>query len=193
MEPVVWNPPTGKGLRRDPAAIRKVYDFSDLRGESLTQAAKRRLISGARIVKNNGNIGLELGHFVVKGDMGLKSFACKNFSKIVLTFEGDGYSTGDHKPTMTTEDVCVVGADINTVQPIWIPFSKVISEPAADGEVQLHGHTAKLNFTHISGEWPKTWKLIGIRLVNPELPSENISVDEKEIGLLTGKPIVLEY
>ena len=67
-------------VTRDPAAIRRTYDFSMLNGSALESAAKMRILSGAKVVRGNSEVGIELGHFVVKGEDGQKTLACQRYS-----------------------------------------------------------------------------------------------------------------
>lgn len=70
--PVARDTVTFSSISRDPAAIKRVYDFSNLQGSALSIATKQRLISGAKVLYEDSSVGIELGHFVVKGGEGEK-------------------------------------------------------------------------------------------------------------------------
>ena len=55
-----WGP-----IARDPAAVRQVYDFSNLSGSDLTVAMKKRLLAGSAVIREKQSLGIELGHFAL--------------------------------------------------------------------------------------------------------------------------------
>jgi hypothetical protein len=182
-----------KSPSRDPAAIRRVYDFSDLQGSALDSASKQRLISGALVVTDNSNIGIGLGHFVLRGQDGQKAFACQTYSKVVLTFEGDGMMVGGEKPQMEVEGACDVSADINSIAPLWIPVAKILGEAVADGEFDFReGKPVKIRFANVSDQWPTTWVLKSVRLVDP-IKSASVIVEEKELRAIAPKPLMINF
>ncbi len=184
-----------KSASRDPAAIRRVYDFSQLDGSALDQASKQRLISGAKIRKDAEEIGIELGHFVLKGMNGQKTFACQKYSHIVLQFEGDGSASNGEKPTMEVEGSCEIStADVNSISPLWIPVAKILGEPVADGEFDFRdGHPIKVRFANVFQEWPAEWRLRGIKLINQEDPSKEVSIVDKEIRQFMDHPFIVNF
>jgi hypothetical protein len=184
-----------KTISRDPAAIRHVYDFSQLDGSALDQASKQRLVSGAKIRRVNEDIGIELGHFVVKGIDGQKTFACQKYSQIVLQFEGDGSASNGEKPTMEVEGTCEISAsDINAISPLWIPVAKILGEPVADGEFDFReGHAIKIRFANVMQEWPSVWRLKGVKLVDQADPTKEVSIDDKDIHQFSDKPVIVSF
>lgn len=179
---------------RDPAAIKRVYDFSDLQGTALDQASKQRLMTGAKILKHAEEIGVELGHFVVRGPGGQKTFACQKYSQISLEFEGDGSAINGEKPKMEVESACEVSqADINATSPVWIPVGKILGEPVADGEFDFReNHAVKVRFSNVNQEWPTSWKLKSVRLFDQTDTSQEFRVDEKEL-LQMSRPLFVNF
>src|SRR3712207_2818747 len=64
------------GNSRNPAAIRKDLDFSRLDGAELITATQKRLVSAAKVVLQDNEVGVELGHFVTRGEDGQRKLAC---------------------------------------------------------------------------------------------------------------------
>jgi hypothetical protein len=189
---------------RDPAAIKRVYDFSNLAGSALDVASKQRLLSGAKIRKEDALVGVELGHFVVRNFEGNKEFACQRYSKIVLEFEGDGMALGGNKPSMEVEGNCEISqGDINAISPLWIPVAKILGEPVAEGEFDFReGHPIKVRFTNVMSEWPTAWRMKSVRLIGATAGlTENRSaaiapdvlIDDKELRTLSDKPLILKF
>lgn len=183
-----------KSPSRDPAAIKKVYDFSGLDGSALDLASKQRLLSGAEVVKSDADVGIKFGHFVFKGTDGQKIFACQKYSKMVLEFEGDGSISGDSKPSMEVEGNCSFSADINSISPLLIPISKILGEPVGDGEFDFReGHQMKIRFANVMDEWPTLWRLKGIKLYDQENPNQEVKINDQELKQLVDKPLVLNF
>lgn len=179
---------------RDPAAIKKVYDFSHLEGSALDFAAKQRLIDGAKVVRDNLDIGVELGHFVIRGNDGEKVFACQKFSKVILSFEGDGVAVAGELPKMEVEGTCEISSDINSIAAVWIPVSRIIGEPVADGEFDFReGHPARLKFANVSDQWPKIWMLKSLKLVDPSGINGEVSVPAEELKQILKKPFLVTF
>lgn len=177
---------------RDPAAIRRSYDFSELDGVALSQATKQRLVAGARLLKESAQTGIELGHFVVRGQSGQKTFACHKYSRVLLEFEGDGVAVAGEKPQMEVEGACEISADINRISPLWVPISKILGEPVAEGEFDFRDpHPIKVRFSHVSDEWPSTWILQSVRLESEQ--GDALRIEGEELRQLVPKPMVLMF
>ncbi len=183
-----------KPSSRDPAAIRRIYDFSGLEGLALEQAAKNRLISGFNITEEAGSFGLSLGHYALKGTNGRKTFACERYSRIILQFEGDSPVASGEKPSMEIEGKCEISpTDANLIAPLWVPARKILREPVADGEFDFReGRPIKITFSNLSDEWPKQWRLQGIQL-NSSDASRSVVIADGEIRQLSEDPIILKF
>ena len=180
--------------RRDPASIKHVYDFSQLEGSALNFAAKQRLLEGAKLIHDKNDIGVELGHFVIKGSDGQKSFACQHYSQVVLSFQGEGMAVGGELPKMEVEGGCEISSDINSIAAVWIPVARILGEPVADGEFDFReGHPSKLKFANVSDQWPKLWQLRSVRLVDPSGSNSEVSIDASELKKILGKPFLLQF
>lgn len=185
---------TDNSSRRDPASIRKNYDFSQLEGSALSYAAKQRLLDGAEVVQNATGVGVELGHFVIRGQDGQKQFACQRYSTVVMTFEGEGSAVGGELPHMEVEGACDMSGDINRISALYIPVSRIIGEPVADGEFDFReGKQIKLRFANVSDQWPKTWQLRGIKLIDPSGKYSELDVQPEEVRDILKKPLTVTF
>jgi hypothetical protein len=178
---------------RTPAAIRKVYDFSDLDGSALSQASKQRLISGFEVTRDNDEIGVRLGHFVVAGQNGEKVFACERYDRVVLSFEGEGVAVNGDKPKMEVEGQCEPDQDINRISPLWIPVARITAATLEDGEQMYENRSSgvRVKFANVSDQWPPQWVLTSIRLTNAG--QEQVTIDNAELREMVQRPVVLEF
>ncbi len=178
---------------RDPAAIKKIYDFSSLKGQPLESALKHRLLNEVRVYQEVASVGLEFGHFVLQGPDGAKTFACQKYSKVLIKFEADGVAVGGEKPQMEVESDCLISADINFMNPIWIPVAKIRGEPVADGEFDFREQQkTKVRFSHVSDSWPKNWVLKSVTLLDTET-SQNLEVSTEDLKKQNAKPITVDF
>lgn len=179
---------------RDPAAIRKVYDFSALEGSALNYAAKQRILDGVKVVREEQDIGIELGHFVIKGSDGEKTFACQKYSKVVLSFEGEGVAVSGELPKMEVEGGCEISSDINRIAAVWIPVSRILGEPVVDGEFDFReGRPSKLKFANVTDQWPRLWQLKSVRLIDPSGENSEVAIPSSELRDILKKPFLIEF
>ncbi|PWU22371.1 MAG: hypothetical protein C5B49_00695 [Bdellovibrio sp.] len=175
---------------RDPAAIRKVYDFSSLEGSALSQASKQRIIAGFQVSKMGDNLGIGLGHFVVRGEDGEKQFACQKYHRVQLSFEGEGIAVAGLKPEMRIEGPCVEGEDINQISPLLVPVARILSQPVADGEFDFNDLHSRVRFSNVSDQWPLSWSLTAVKLINDD--NEEVLIEKDEIRAMMNRPMLLE-
>lgn len=184
---------TARVSSRDPAAIRPSFDFSQMEGSLLASASKERLVSGTRILKKRGSVGVELGHFVLRGPSGQKIFACEEYSTVKLTFEGDGTAIDGQKPVMEVESPCAISAtDVNRISPIWIPATRILGEQVQEGELTFNeGDEAKVRFSHVYDTWPTAWVLKGIQLSKSGF--NELVVTEAEVTQFKGNQHIVDF
>lgn len=182
-------------IARDPAAIKRVYDFSHLDGTALKYASQQRLLDGVRVLQDGSkNLGVELGHFVIKGPNGEKEFACQRYDRVTLSFRGDGIAVAGELPTMEVEGACEIAEDINAIAAIWIPVSRILGEPVADGEFDFRDEQkVRIQFTHVSDSWPTTWQLYSVRLQDLDGAQPEMNIEPTEIRELSRRPILIEF
>lgn len=181
-------------LTRDPAAIRRTHDFSNLEGVALNQALKDRIISDLKMVRNSHEVGIEMGHFVIRSNDGAKEFACQRYDQVTLTFEGDGSAIAGELPTMEVQGNCNIGSDINKMQAIMIPFQRILGERAGDGEIEYKDqNSVKLKFQNISERWPKVWRLKAIHLSDKEMLSADVILNDNDLAKGLSQPFIIEF
>lgn len=183
----------GSTVARDPAAIGKTFDFSHLHGNQLQEAVKQRLVTGFSLKKSNEGAEVGLGHFVYQDDRGQRRLACQEFSKVTLTFEGEGSSVAGARPVMDVEGVCEFSPDMARINPLMIPIAKIVGEKPADGEFQFQdGSPITVRFTNVSDEWPRTWILKSIKL-DGDKNAQAVVVEGPEVVRYLGHPLVLNF
>lgn len=180
-------------VSRNPAAIKRVFDFSNLEGSALSVAAKQRLLEGVEVIKERPQeVGVELGHFVLKNKDGQKVFACEQYDKVSLTFEAEGMAFSGDKPKMELEGACEVSADINRISPLTIPVDKILGQAPGEGEFQFfEGKSVTLRFENVFDEWPRHWSLKSLRLYNSQGGELNVTTDE--LSHLSPTPVILQW
>ncbi|MGE0631388.1 MAG: hypothetical protein AB7O96_03200 [Pseudobdellovibrionaceae bacterium] len=179
---------------RDPAAIQKTFDFSELDGDALSLASKRRLLSGARVIREGKNLGFELGHFVVKGVEGEKAFACDKFDQVTVVFEAEGMAYNGEMPEMEVTGGCQVSADINRISPLWVPYNEILAETPKEGEFTFQSHSdIKIRFSKVLDAWPKKWNLKSIRMASTGKPDSAVWLTREELIKYSREPIFMEW
>lgn len=178
--------------QRNPASIRKNFDFSQLDGSALEYASKQRLVTGAKVLQEADQIGIELGHFVVRNGLGQKEFACQRYKHVTMSFEAEVVDNVSEKPKMEIEGSCEISANVNSISPIWVPVAKIMSEVPGDGEFTFRERTPMtVRFSGVAGNWPKKWVLKSVKLVDET--SSVIAIETKELESLVAKPITLSF
>jgi len=183
-----WEP-----VERDPAAVRQVYDFSSLTGSDLTNAMKKRILSGATVVRDHESLGVELGHFAMAKITGEKTLACQEFEKITLRFEAEGVATSGERPKMEVEGACEYSPDMTKINPIFIPINRILAEKPADGEIQYReGRPVTLRFQGLTEAWPTRWILTAVRLSNAGEQKEFV-IEADEVNQILGRPMMVNF
>lgn len=178
---------------RNPAALHKVFDFSQLEGSALKMQSQRRLIEDANVTNENGKVSIELGHFVTKGEGNRKVFACDYYEHLYLTFKAEGMATGGEVPSMTIEGPCKVSSDLNKISSISIPVARILNEKPSDMDLSYDQSSVSFHFANMGPSWPKNWILTSVKLSRDNSPGEGIEVDEQEIKEITSIPISMKW
>jgi hypothetical protein len=185
---------TSEENARTPAAIRKVFDFSHLEGTALTSALQNRLLSDVKVMSQEGQVGIELGHFVTHNEAGDKVFACQYYNRVELSFVADGVIEGGERPTMVVEGPCSFSANINRIDAIWIPVAKILAEQPGNMELTFNDSTpVNLRFRNVGVVWPKNWSLFSIRMFDQEKTGHEITVGEGEMRRLFSRLIPIQF
>jgi hypothetical protein len=178
---------------RDPAAIRKDYDFSSLVDSELTIAQKHRLVNGVYVAKESDYTSVSLGHFVLRSSESTKEFACERYDTVQLLFEGQGVAVNGENSVMEVEGKCEVSTtDLSQTVGLKIPFKKITEHKPTSGDLVLgENETTKFKFANVSDSWPKSWYLKEIKLKNSKTGSE-LPVSETELRGIKSRPIIVE-
>lgn len=180
-------------INRDPAAIGKIYDFSNLKGEEFRTAVKQRLLAGFVVEKRGGLQGISAGHFVFVDPTGQKKFACQEFDKVSMTFIAEGMAVAGEQATMQVEGACEFSEEISKINPLWIPVAQIMNEKPVDGEIQFNqGKPITLRFNGLTNEWPQAWILKSVELKKSN-SLDTLSVEDGEISKYLGHPVVLRF
>lgn len=188
LQTSTWGP-----ITRDPAAIRHISDFSHLSGTDLTDAMKKRLLTGSSIVRDRQSLGIELGHFAMAKISGERTLACQEFKKVTLRFEAEGIATSGERPVMEVEGACEFSQDLTTIHPIFIPLDRILAEKPSDGEIQYRDdQPVTLRFRGMTEEWPTRWLLTAVRLSNSDEQKE-LLIDAEEVSQILGHPLMVNF
>lgn len=166
---------------RTPAALHKTFDYSTLEGGALKMLSPNRLLEEAQVFNEAGNVALEFGHFVTKGDGDQKLFACDYYDHIHLVFKANGAAINGEASTMSVEAPCKVSEDLNHIAAIYIPIEKIKNEKAHDMDLSYNQTGMNFRFENMSDTWPESWTLTGVRLRRESEVSKDIIYSEKQI------------
>lgn len=179
-------------VNRDPAAVRNNFDFSHLQGASLQEAVKQRLIAGFEVQKAEEGTGISLGHFAFTNDDG-KKLGCQEYETVTLRFEAEGVVVSGDSTVMEIEGRCEFSSDLAKINPLVVPFQKIMGEHPGDGEFKFNtSRPVVVRFTNLSDAWPTKWILKSVKLSGPQ-NNQGLTVDSSEISKYLGHPVVLTF
>ena len=180
------------GANRNPAAVQKSYDFSELSGESLLQAAKKRMLSSLKIQKSEVGSSISLGHFIFEDNQGFRRFACEYYEKVQIIFEADGVVSSGSSPQMILEGRCLANAqDPSQMNPLMIPVEKIMSNAPMDGEYKFAEFENQiLQFKDMADTWPSLWILKRVSLTRGV---DELIIQASEVGQIVGRPVVVRF
>jgi hypothetical protein len=160
---------------RVPASSIEVRD-GDLSDENLTNQLKARILRGLKVIEWKDQAGIELGGFTLNSANGEKIFACDEFPKIVLIFEGEGVAHSGSKPQMEVSGPCLE-SESGQIEALLIPNFQLAQGNPFQGEWPLSDLGGKIVFYNTAEEWPSAWALTGIYFEN------SVGVTQIEITL----------
>jgi hypothetical protein len=177
---------------RSPAAIHKSLSVAPLDGMELMTASHERLISAARVILQDNDIGIELGHFVTRDPNGDAQLACDTYTQAVLRFEADGIAEAGLKPTMEVDGPCRTSDDITRIEAIWIPVNKIVEQKPADMDLSFDDGV-RFKFADMTSEWPDRWVLRSVRLYNEADSGHDLTISSREIRAIRERPFILNW
>lgn len=185
------------GDSRQPAAVRKSLDLSNLEGSALQLASQKRILEEAKVISTDHGIGIELGHFILRGEDGKKQFGCHVYDHIQLVFYADGVAADGNVPMMSVEGACKMQTDINRISAIQIPTHKILQEKPGDLELSyLEDTPVFIHFDHVVDKWPREWTLFSVKLFSQNNPNRSIKelfIDHSQVQASTQKPLKLSW
>lgn len=180
---------------RGPSAIGRSFDVSSLEGKALSKKINEQLVSEAHILRENENIGIELGQFVTETKSGRKVLACSVYDRVQLMFKGEGEASHGDMPQLLVEGPCRNSNEkIKWMKPIWIPISDVLKKPTNDGDLNYYdSEPVSLTFANLGSSWPRRWILESIQLYDKDDTSQRITVERSSIREAAPKSILMEW
>ena len=183
----------GQSVSRQPAAVRKSFDLTNLHGKALDSASKNTLLEGIQIAKQSWGLEMELGHFIFADQSGSESQACDEYTQVVMVFEGADSGVNGEPAQLTVTADCKASRDLAKIEAIKIPLNFVYSEKPEDTEIDLRdNYKVHLKLLNISDTWPRQWNLVEIRLQDPS-NKQNLFVGRADIQNFLGHPLVVSY
>jgi hypothetical protein len=187
-------------------------DLTCLKGTELEMAIYDRVISGFKGQRQNGLMGIRLGHFIYSeekienNESCLKSqarkisstqylesstFACEKYPKIIIKFLADGEAANGEKRLLEIESPCEVSEDIGQTETFWVPWGKLSKGSPFDGTAEYtQPSKVKIRTQNIANKWPSKWFLDQIDLIGN---NEAISIKSTQIKELAGRPIIFDF
>ena len=178
---------------RVPAAIRRDLDFSGLQGQELINASRKRLLTAARVILQDDQQGIELGHFVMSDADGRIQLACDLYDQIQMTFVAEGVASSGEKTEMTIQGPCVADQDITQIAPIWIPVNRILAQNPSDAKLTFDGGTTNFTFANVLDAWPTQWALESIRLYNSGHEDQEVTISHQEALQITNQSFDLNW
>ncbi len=178
---------------RNPAAIHKSLEYTQIDGGALSMGSQKRLIEEATFTKENGKISIELGHFITNAEGKQKVFACDFYEHVDLVFRAEGTATGGEIPMMKVQAPCKVSPDLNKILAISIPVEKILGQRAQNLDSHFDQSTTNFHFENIGNVWPKTWVLKSVHLYKDNNPNEGILVGPEELKSIRSQAIYLRW
>lgn len=188
------------GEERSPAAVRLLSDYAALDRGALTNEVHQQLVGAAELIKQDGNLGIRLGHPLLQLRNGGYDFACAVqgrrgvYDRIELTFWGIGITESGHPPEMVVETACRTDEDLNRLATLWLPMSEILANPAKDQQLEFYDdQPLTIRMEQIPGEWPESWVLTRIRLFRESNPTRGLEIGASLIKEARSKIISFEW
>lgn len=168
--------------KRDLAAVKKVYDFSQNMGSLLTSLSSHKILSNAQLSKEDGNYSLSLGHYVMKTTNGDHFLACQLYDKVIIEYLAEGQALNGQTPKMEVVADCnILSDDINHIAPIKIPAKEILSALPSDGDFNYNDkYHVTLRFYNVGDQWPKQWALQKVTLTDSHKEQFDTLIDPKQ-------------
>lgn len=179
---------------RNPAYVQKFAEFSELKGKAWNLLSRERLLAEAFPIKEADRTGFVFGHFITQDEQGRKYFACDLYNKVELTFVAEGIMESGEFSLMKVQAPCHANADLNTLEPVWIPQKEILSKnPTPTLKFDFPNLDVHISFTNLASQWPRQWVLQEVKLSQDLNVIPALSIDAKEITRSAKSPMNLTW
>jgi hypothetical protein len=168
------------GKQRSPAAVRSLGAYSVIDREALNRTVEEQLMAFAEIYKDEGLLGVQLGHPIVNRAGSGKSFSCQVedlsglYDRIEVTFVGTGISENGETPKMIIDSKCRAERDLNELETIWIPMQAIMDSEPRDQQFEFPSENlVKLRLESIPSQWPQNWVMWSVRFYSEGTSDDN--------------------
>lgn len=176
------------GSERSPAAVRSLRDYEPVDQKSLSDSAQRQLLADAKLVKTDGYLGIHLGQILVRGENGIREFACSVqgreglYDRIELTFMGEGIAEAAGPGKMIVDAKCASESNLNRLDTIWLPMDEILALSPKDHDLQSRGEEPTfIKLQAIPSQWPETWALYSIKLYRRSDTDSQLKIDASDL------------
>jgi hypothetical protein len=174
------------GEMRSPAAVKQLNDFLPIDGRVLRESLDKQMFENVSYIGRDNEVGIRLGHFLVRDASGKKQFACQVqsrpglYDRVELSFMGVGVSDNGKIPKMTVESACAAEDELSYLNPIWLGLSEIYqSEPKTQELVIPELGGTSIRFEDLASAWPERWTLVGVKLYRADLSAPALSLEPK--------------
>lgn len=181
------------GEDRSPAAVRSLNDYTPISRAALTDSVEKQLIASARFVRQEGYVGVELGHPLLKPEAGRREFACDVggreglYDHLELTFTGSGVAASGEAPQMVVFAGCNPTEDVGRLETVWLPMDEILASQPKDQDIQINGdQPIFIHLKDIPGEWPDSWSLSSVKLYREADPRDAMEVGIEKLHQARG-------
>lgn len=174
-------------IQRDPASINgKLFQISTLSTAQIRNQI-HQTIKIQPTVAGQKTVRLE----------GFSSALCKTYPTVELQFVADGVAVAGEFPHMNVTAPCEAGQDPAEMASIVLPVGRILAEKPRNAEFRFDGFKSRVEFTHSSDTWPRTWILKTVLFKSDLGKNKTVHLDKNESGDLISKSvndmIVLEF
>jgi hypothetical protein len=182
---------------REPAAIPKNFDFSNLEGEALKQASIAQILKGTKVVKAGELTGFEMGHFTMRNSGGVSVSVCDIYPQVELHFVAGDMAVSGESPTMIVTGVCQLADNAALIEPILFDYTSIRKTAVKEKSLRQPQSNSEVVFENVSDSWPKVWVLDSIQfksdIENDAADKQMLEISAAEIRKNLGRNMAIEY
>lgn len=175
---------------RSPSSLVDVTD-GDFSDETLVTQIKSHILKGLKVIEIKDYSGIELGGFYLNSLSGDSIFACDEFPRFTLLFEGEGVAHSGAKPQLELQIPCLESPD-GQIEAVLIPNYELAQTPPFEGETQLTETGIVAHFYNTREQWPMAWALTGIYFENASGATQ-IEISLADLMRWVGQPVGITW